>query len=369
VFFNSTIRQTIQVSIPGKRIRLRLSNAFGATDLPISAVTIALPVDGAAGTSKIQTRTLKSINFSGKSSIIIPNGALAVSDPIDFEVKARTTVAITMYLESGQQGNDITSHPGSRTTSFFSHGNHVSDADLTDPSTSSAAHWYFISALEVLAPTSTSAFVVVGDSITDGRGSETNNNNRWADLLSIRLLNNPRTSNIAIANEAAGGNRVLHDGLGPNALGRIDRDVLAQSGVKYALIYEGINDIGTGNTTTSAAEQQDTSDRLIWAYQQIAERIQTAGIKAFIVTITPFMYPADQFQPTWDAERERTRQRVNKWIRENDVFDGVVDFDAVLRDPAQKNIMQARYSSGDYLHPNVLGYQTLANAFPLDLFS
>jgi lysophospholipase L1-like esterase len=329
-------------------------------------VTIALP-NGPAGSRAIQTRTLQTVKFSDKTSIIIPNGAQVVSDPINFEVKARQNIAVTFYSAAGQAGNNITSHPGSRITSWYTPGNHVSAANFTDVSIQSSEHWYFLSALEVADPVG-SSFTIVGDSITDGRGSDTNGNNRWPDLLSIRLLKDWRTSHIGVANEAAGGNRVLYDGLGPNALGRIDRDVLAQPNVKYAMIYEGINDIGTGNGTTSIAEQQQTSDRLIWAYQQMADRMHTAGIKVFIATITPFNQPANLFQPVWDAEREKTRQRVNKWIRENDVFDAVLDFDKVLRDPKHPNVMQEKYNSVDYLHPNVLGYQTLANSIPLSLF-
>jgi lysophospholipase L1-like esterase len=145
--------------------------------------------------------------------------------------------------------------------------------------------------------------------------------------------------------------------------------VLAQPNVKYAMIYEGINDIGTGNSTTSVAEQLETSDRLIWAYQQMAERIHAAGIKVFIATITPFNHPADQFQPVWDAEREKTRQRVNKWIRENKVFDAVLDFDKVVRDPEHPNVMQVRYNFDDFLHLGVEGYRALADSIPLSIFS
>ncbi|KFY75707.1 hypothetical protein V499_04333 [Pseudogymnoascus sp. VKM F-103] len=367
VFVDSTVRATFQVSIPGKTVRLRFTNVFGATDLPIDAVTIALP-NGPAGTRAIHTQTLQKVTFSGKTSIIIPNGAQVVSDPIHFEVKARQDVAVTYYTAAGQAGNSITSHPGSRVTSWYSRGNHVTAANLTDASVASSEHWYFVSALEV-DDSLGSTFAIVGDSITDGRGSTTNGNNRWADQLSLRLLKDRRTAHIGIANEAAGGNRVLHDGLGPNALGRIDRDVLSQPNVKYAMIYEGINDIGTGNSTTSVAEQLETSDRLIWAYQQMAERIHAAGIKVFIATITPFNHPADQFQPVWDAEREKTRQRVNKWIRENKVFDAVLDFDKVVRDPKHPNVMQVRYNFDDFLHLGVEGYRALADSIPLSIFS
>ena len=182
------------------------------------------------------------------------------------------------------------------------------------------------------------------------------------------MQNNSATSNIAVVNQAAGGNRVLEDGLGPNALGRIDRDVLAQSGVKYAMIFEGVNDIGTGATT--AAAQQAIGDALIEAFQQIRTRVHAFGIPLFAATITPFLQPPNStIQPYSDATREVTRQRVNDWIKTSGNFDAVVDFAAIVADPKNQSILNPLYNSGDYLHPNVAGYQAIADAFPLSIFS
>jgi len=178
VFPNSTIRQTVHVSVGADQIRLRISNAFGVTNLPVTAVTVALPVGGTPGVSAIQTNTLKTVTFSGLASVSIPNGALVVSDPINFAVKPQSMLTVTIYTAQGQTTNSITSHPGSRTTTWMSTGNFVNAANLTDPSTQSVAHWYFLSAVEALVPSTTSAFVIVGDSITDGRGSTTDANNR-----------------------------------------------------------------------------------------------------------------------------------------------------------------------------------------------
>jgi lysophospholipase L1-like esterase len=174
------------------------------------------------------------------------------------------------------------------------------------------------------------------------------------------------TSNIAVVNQAAGGNRILYDGLGPNALGRIDRDVLAQSGVRYAMIFEGVNDIGTADATPE--NQTFTGDRLIQAYEQIVTRVHTFGIPMFAATITPFGAPNNTIQPYSNALREETRQRVNKWIRTSGVFDDVIDFDAIVRDPKNHTTLNPIYNSGDFLHPNELGYQAIANAFPLNIF-
>ncbi|TVY81283.1 hypothetical protein LSUE1_G004036 [Lachnellula suecica] len=368
VFGDSTIRQTIHTSIAGSQIRLQFSNAFGIYDLPITAVTVALPANGSAGTNAINTKTLKPVTFSGSSNYTIPGGALVVSDPIDMAVAAQSILTITMYLADGQQSNLITSHPGSRTTSYWTDGNQVSAASLTGSTLTNGAHWYFLTSVEVSAPSSSRAFVIVGDSITDGRGSDTDKNNRWPDLVLAKMQKNRGTSNIAVINKAAGGNRILYDGLGPNALGRIDRDVLAQPGLTYAMIFEGVNDIGTASNDT--ASQKNVGDRIIAAYKQIALRLEAFDVPFFAATITPFSAPNGNvaLQPYTDPTREAMRQRVNSFIRSSGLFDSVVDFDAILRNSTHPNQLQDQYNSGDYLHPNVKGYQLLADKFPLNIF-
>lgn len=177
---------------------------------------------------------------------------------------------------------------------------------------------------------------------------------------------NPSTAHIAVANQAAGGNRILADGLGPNALGRIDRDVLAQSGVKYAMIFEGVNDIGVASP--SSANQSLIYSRLVSAYDQIITRVHAQRIPIFGATITPFSGQNTTLQPYSDPAREQTRQQVNKWIRESGRFDEVIDFDSILADPDHPDQLNPMYDSGDYLHPNPAGYQALADAFPLEIF-
>jgi len=367
VFFNSTIRQTLHMTIGGDEIRVRFSNAFGVNDLQITAATVALPVGGVSGASEIVTTTLKTLTFSGSPSFIVPNGALVVSDPIAFPIKSQLTITVTLYLAQGQPGFSVTSHPGSRATTWISFGNLVQAENMTGSSTTSLAHWYFVSAVETFSP-SASAFVVVGDSITDGRGSDTDKNNRWPDLVLARMQKNPATSQISVNNQAAGGNRILADGLGPNALGRIDRDVISQSGVKYAMIFEGVNDIGVADATAEA--QAVIGDRVIAAFKQIVTRVHAAGIPIFAATITPFSAPANEssIQPYSSPVREATRQRVNAWIRTSGTFDAVIDFDKVVADPAIPSQLSPTFNSGDFLHPNVAGYTAMAAAFPLDLF-
>lgn len=273
-----------------------------------------------------------------------------------------------MYLETGQSTQSITSHPGSRTTSWWQYGNAVDAASLSinNKTTQSAAHWYFISSIEAWVPPTYGGLNIVGDSITDGRGSDTDKNNRWPDLLLARMQKDARTQHISVANLAAGGNRVLIDGLGPNALGRIDRDVLSHPGVQYTMLFEGVNDIGTADTSPEA--QDAVYQSLIQAYKQIVTRVHSFGIPIFGATITPFMAPNSTIQAYSDPERTKTRNRVNAFIRESGIFDAVVDFDKMLADPGNPDMLKEEYNSGDYLHPNVNGYQTLADGFPLGIF-
>ncbi|KAL0262585.1 hypothetical protein SLS55_001553 [Diplodia seriata] len=394
VFRNATIRQTIRVTAGSSRVRLRLSNAFGRTALPIAGVTIGRPV--APGSAAVDVSTLRALTFSGGSpGFAVPAGALVVSDAVDLVagggVAAGDDLSISVYLADGQAGGAITSHPGSRTTSWMALGDRTEAGDLSaaaddDDDVASVAHWYFISTLDAWVPSSSASappagtLALVGDSITDGRGSTTDANDRWPDALLDRLqrlrhANDSSSSSssslllsrVAIANQAAGGNRVLADGLGPNALGRFDRDVLSQPGVRWALVFEGVNDIGAA--ADEAAAQDAVGDALIAAYKQFALRAHAAGLPLLGATITPFNAPGFDVaaQPYSGAERERTRQRVNEFVRNSGgVFDAVVDFDAAVRDPDDETRLRAEYDSGDYLHLNPVGYRAMAEAFPVD---
>jgi lysophospholipase L1-like esterase len=361
VFQNSTIRQTVKVSLDAESLRLEISNAFGGSDLPITAVTLAIPSAQTAGIRTIKTETVKTLTFSGSESIIIPNGASVFSDTVQFPVSAQSLLSISIYLQRGQTTNLITSHPGSRTTSYFVAGNQVANADLVGAA--SADHWYFINSIEAQLNASSSAIAFVGDSITDGRGSTVNGNDRWPDQLLARMQNTTTLDNVAILNVAAGGNRILADGLGPNALGRIDRDVISHAGVCYAIIFEGVNDIGTA--PTDSGSQQRVGDRLIQAYQQMILRIRRHGILVFGATITPMTGPGQTYG---DPNREKTRQRINAWIRSEGKFDAVIDFDAAVRDPQKPEQLLELYDTGDHLHLNAKGYRAMASTVDLALF-
>ncbi|MFC8536384.1 SGNH/GDSL hydrolase family protein [Streptomyces sp. NPDC057249] len=357
VLTDTTLRQTVHVSAGGDHIRLRFSNAFGGAVLPITEVSVALPLDGKAGTGAIRPGTSHRVTFRGSASIDVPAGAQAVSDPLDFRVAPGSNLTATAYLATGQASTALTSHPGSRTTSYLLRGDHVRDGDL--PGATPTDHWYLLSGVEVWARKTTSATAVLGDSLTDGRGSTTNGNDRWPDVLQRRL-----TARTSVVNQAAGGNRLLADGLGPNGLARLDRDVLAQSGTDRLIVFEGVNDIGTADATPAA--QKATAEAVITAYDQIITRAHAQGIRVYGATLTPFGGNTMYDDP--DGYREEARRTVNSWIRTSGRFDAVLDFDRAVRDPHRPAALRASLDVGDHLHLNPAGYRALAEAVPVRLF-
>ena len=356
VMADTTLRQTVRVTVGGPDLRLRFSNAFGGTALPITAASVALPAGGRAGVAAVEPGSARPVTFNGRAATTIPVGAQVVSDPLAFPLAPRTNLTVTVYLRNGQASNNITSHPGSRTTSHLLAGDHVTATDL--PGATPTDHWYFLSGVEVLAPRRTAGVVMLGDSLTDGRGSTTNGNDRWPDRFADRVRH------VAVLNQAAGGNRVLNDGLGPNALARFDRDVLAQSGVEWLVVFEGVNDIGTAAATPEA--QRQVAAGLIAAYEQFVVRAHAQGIDVYGATITPFGGNTSYDDPA--GYRETARQTVNQWIRTSRVFDAVIDFDRVARDPAAPRQLLPAYDTGDHLHLNQTGYRALADSVPARLF-
>ncbi|MBV9681074.1 MAG: SGNH/GDSL hydrolase family protein [Solirubrobacterales bacterium] len=367
VLVDATLRQTIHVTLGGRQVRIEFSNAFGGTDLPITKAIVALPAGGQAGVSGLVPGSARALTFGGRSSITVPVGAQVVSDPVAMDVAPLTNLSVSMYLAQGQASTNITSHPGSRTTSYLLAGDHTTDSDL--PGATAVDHWYFISAAEVAAPRRAAGVAILGDSLTDGRGSTTNGNDRWPDDLAARLQEHPATREVPVLNQAAGGNCVLHDPgqgcLGPNAVGRLDRDVLSQPGRRWLIVFEGVNDIGTA-AATPAAQQQVAQD-LITAYEQIITQAHASGVRVYGATITPFGGNSLYDDP--QGLRQQTREQVNRWIRTSGWFDAVLDFDRVVRDPANPGQILPAYDSGDHLHLNPQGYRALAASVPLRLFT
>ena len=356
-FADTTLRQIAHVSIGGSRLRVRFSNAFGRTAFTLLSARVAR----AAGGSAIHAATDRALTFRGQPSATIPEGALIVSDPLDFDLPPLSDLAVTVYLRGAPA--DVTSHPGSRTTSYLQAGNAVSAAELA--TAVRVDHWYFLNGIDVLARRSAGAIAILGDSITDGRGSTTNGNDRWPDNLARRLQSAKALAEVAVLNDGIGGNRLLRDGLGPNALARVDRDVLAQPGVRWLIVLEGINDIGTRVSAKAKGESAATADDLIGAYEQIIARAHARDIRVYGATILPFEGAANYFTPDGEADR----RKVNDWIRTSGRFDGVIDFDAVTRDPERSSRLSPTVDGGDHLHPSPAGYRIMADTIDLALFA
>jgi lysophospholipase L1-like esterase len=358
-FRDATLRQIVRVSLGGKTVRVRFSNAFGTSALTLVWARIAR----SAGEGRTALTTDRPLTFGGRASVTIPAGALAISDALAFDLPPLSDVSITIYLRGAPAG--ITGHPGSRTTSFLQRGEASSDDGFG--AAARVEHWYFLSGIDVLAGADASAIVVLGDSITDGRGSTTDQHDRWPDNLARRLQSAPRGSTVAVLNQGIGGNRLLRDGLGPNALARVDRDVLAQAGVRWLVVLEGINDIGTGPSLRAKGEAAPSAEDVIFAYEQIIERAHAHGLLVYGATIMP--YEGFTYMNYYTPEGEADRQRVNAWIRTSGRFDGVIDFDAAARDPERPSRLSAAVDGGDHLHPSANGYRIMADAIDLGLFA
>jgi lysophospholipase L1-like esterase len=349
-FADTTLRQIVHVSIGGSRLRVRFSNAFGKAPLTLRAARVARSIGGGA----IRPDSDKALTFRGGATVTISEGALVLSDPLDFDVPPLSDLAVTIYVRGAPA--DVTGHPGSRTTSYLQGGDAVTAPEL--PAAARIDHWYFLSGVEVLAPASAGAIAILGDSITDGRGSTTNGNDRWPDILARRLQSRNGPPPVAVLNLGVGGNRLLRDGLGPNTLARLDRDVLAQPGVRWLVVLEGINDIGTGPGARAKGEAAATADDIIAAYEQIVERARAHGIRVYGATIMPFegFTYANYFTPEGEADR----RTINEWIRTSGRFDAVIDFDAATRDPDRPSRLSAGVDGGDHLHPSAAGYRIIA---------
>lgn len=358
---DATLRQIVHLTVGGRELRVRLSNTFGKAPLTILAVHVARPLSRATG--RIDPATDEALTFAGSPSVTIPAGADYWSDPIRFDARPLSDLAITMYIEVPPQRQ--TSHPGSRETSFLVHGDHVADARL--PGAMKFSHWFQISGVDVSERGRGAAIVALGDSITDGHATADNSNTRWPDDLARRLQASPATRGLSVLNVGTGGNRLLLYGLGPDALARFDRDVLAQTGVRYLIVLEGINDLGTSTRLApiSAAQHTLLVQRIIGAYQQIILRAHQHGITVIGGTITPDG-GNDYYHPS--AASEADRQAINAWIRQPGHFDAVVDFDRVVRDPKHPDRLSPAYDSGDHLHPSPAGYRAMAAAIPLSVF-
>lgn len=348
----NTLRQVVHVSLGGTRVRVHFSNEFGSSPVTLSAAHLAVSL----GAGAIEPATDVALAFDGRPEVTIPVGGTATSDPLPFPLRPLTDVAITVAF--GGTSPAVTGHPGSRTTSYLVRGNAVSASLL--PGAARTDHWYIITGIDVAAEDA-NAVVTLGNSITDGRGSGTNRQDRWPDELARRLRADPSTARVAVLNMGIGGNCVLRDCLGPAAMTRFQRDVLDRAGAHWLIVLEGVNDIGTAKGADSSAA---VARGLIAAYQQMVERAHATGIRVYGATILPF---GGSFYDS--PEHEEARRTVNEWIRTGGAFDAVIDLDAALRDPANPTHLLPGTDTGDHLHPNEEGYRRLAAAIDLSLFT
>lgn len=347
----NTLRQIVRVSIGGERVRLRLSNAFSDSALVVKSVTIS----SVTCKEKTSGNLFAEFCFGGKKGVKIEAGKEVFSDPLRFGLKSDSEVALTITY--GDVPRKLTGHPGSRTTSYLFRGGRA-EADKIDAAVKTD-HWYTISALEVES-SAAHAVAVIGNSITDGRGSGTNQQNRWTDVFSKSLLRNASTSHIGVLNLGIGGNCVLRGGLGPTASSRYERDILSQHGVKWVILFEAVNDLGS---IPSAEQAGRTVEQLITAYREMIRKAKEKGLKVYGATITPFG------RSFYDKDfRLAARDKLNHWIRTSGEFDAVIDFDAVMRDDSNLSVLKDGLHTGDYLHPNEKGYLLMGNSIDLNLF-
>lgn len=354
-----TLRQVIRLSAGGNRIRVRLSNAFGTRPLTIGAGHVARSVTAATG----EIAGGVPLTFAGHAGTVIPAGAELYSDPVAISVAAGADLAISLYLP--EAATPQTGHPGARAISYAAAGNHVADARLAGAA--QTTHWYAIADLEVSGPANAGTIVAIGDSITDGYGVKPNRNTRWTDILAERLRRTPATRGTGVLNAGIGGNRILLDGLGPNLMARFDRDVIARSGVRWAILLEGVNDLGvlTREAPATPAQHAALVTQITTAFTELVARAHAHDIKVIGATIMPFG-GNDYYHPGPASEADR--QAVNAFIRTSGLFDAVIDFDRVMRDPAQPARLDPAVDSGDHLHPSEAGYRRMGGAVPLALF-
>ena len=352
---DTTLREIVHVSIGGPQVRVIFTNEFGTDPLTIAAAHVAISQGGSA----INLVSAAGLTFGGHTSVVIPPGALVVSDPATVKVPAASDLAISLFLPA-QTITHLSQHGSANQTSYTAPGNVVGAQALDSPT--EIRSWPFVKGVDVKVPAQDAAIVAFGDSITDGAYAALNANARWPDELARRLLADKRTAGLGVLNEGIGGNRILHDNTGPSALARFDRDVIAQSGVKYVIILEAINDIGHAYTTLRPYDVV-SSDDLIAGYVQMAERAHTHGIKVYIATLTPYV-GAGYASPAG----EQVRQALNQWIRTTNQIDGFIDFDKATQDPANPAMYLPAFDHGDHLHPSDPGYKAMGDAIDLKLF-
>ena len=362
-----TLREVVHTSVAGNRARVWISNRFGSTSLYIGAAHIALTAvpEGASlaptsDLSAIQPGSDQTLTFNHAAAVTIPPGAEIVSDPVSMQVPAFSDVSVSLYLPRKTMVS--TEHSYADQSSYVASGDEAASASLTDPKAEKS--WFFVSGLDV-SSAGKSAVVAFGDSITDGAYATMNENRRWPDDLAQRLAADAATRRagvLGVVNSGIGGNRVLLNGWGPDALSRINSDIIARSGARYVIVLESINDIG--RFVTDRQPYGDLAQRLEFGLEQIATQAHAHGMRVIGATLTPYQ-GCGYYSPAGD----KVRMAVNDWIRHSGVFDGVADFAKATRDPNNPQRFAPQFDSGDHLHPNNAGYKAMADSIDLSLFT
>ncbi|RKE00401.1 lysophospholipase L1-like esterase [Catellatospora citrea] len=353
-FTDQSIRQLVRISLGGQKVRLRFTNAYGTGPLTIGRASVGLPVT--AGSPTLQPGSIRQVTFGGGTSTVVYKGAEVISDPVDLPVSTLQELAVTLYLPTPTGATSW--HWTARQTSYIYAGD---KADTADGSGQTAAynHFYYLAGVEVFTPTGLGTVVVLGDSISDGSGATLNANTRWPDYLAGRVTGTwPALGDPGVLNVSLAGNQVTRDGLtlnspalGDSALARLDDDVFSQPGVRTVIVELGINDVHLSGYP---------ADRIIGGLRQLAVQAKDRGVRVVVATLGPF-----EGYSSWTPEKEAVRQAVNTWLRGDNEFDALLDFDKVLRDPAAPSKVLPAYDSGDHIHPNDTGAQALAAAVPL----
>lgn len=354
-FSRQTVRMVAHASIAGRRLRVKLANAFGGAPVQVGAAHIALREKDSA----IVAGTDRALAFNGRQGVTIPPGAVILSDPVDLNVPALTDVAVSLYFP-GETGPPTSHQIGLHNTFISKEGDATGQGSIPDAIVTQS--YYFLAGIDVLAPPDAFLLVTFGDSITDGNFSTNDANRNWPAVLAARMAANRRTAHIGVGNMGFSGNRVLRDGTGVNALARFDRDVLSQAGVKWMTLLEGCNDFGRGKNRPADAV---TAEELIAGYKQLIDRAHSHGIKVIGCTMTP----EEGYDLYWTEASEKARVAVNQWVLTGGAFDAVVDFDKATRDAANPRRLLPGFDSGDHLHLSDAGYKAMADAIDLKIFT
>jgi lysophospholipase L1-like esterase len=358
--WNQTIRQVARVSLGGTKVRIIVSNEYGKFPLKIGAAHVGITKDGAA----IEAGSGKALTFSGSPSIIVPPGAPAISDPVDMKVAPLSELSVSLFFPESAPAT--TMHWDGHQTAFLAAGNKVADEDLQADSTQTQR--VFLTGIMVDAPEDARAIVLFGDSITDGDGSTIDGNDRWPDTLAERLAE-AGGDPVAVLNQGISGAKVLSDRMGVNALARFDRDVLNQPRADTVVLMMGINDIGWPGSGLALHDPAPAAEDIIAGYRQLIARAHADGMRIIGATLTPFgdAFAGSPFEGYYTADKEKVRLAVNEFIRNSNEFDGVIDFDKAVVDPAKPGHIKPEFDKGDHLHPNAAGYDAMAASIDLKL--